>query len=751
MSELADLLRQALAEKYAIDREIGSGAMSWVYLARDLRHNRAVALKVLRPELSAVLGAERFLREIRIAAKLHHPHILPLYDSGDAEGLLYFVMPYVAGETLRGRLEREGRLPLDVSLQILREVADALTHAHAQGIVHRDVKPENVLFEAGHAVVSDFGIARAVSVSEQDALTKAGLILGTPAYMSPEQADGTGEIDGRADVYSLACVFYEMLAGRPPFLGSFERMLYQHLSETPAELSRERPTVPGRLDAVVATAMAKQPVERFATAAAFAAAAAEAAATPSRAPASADKSIAVLPFTNMSADADNEYFSDGMTEEIISALAQVADLHVASRTSSFAFKGQALDIAEVGRKLNVTTVLEGSVRRAGSRIRVTAQLVKVSDGYHLWSERYDRELDDVFAIQEEIAQAIVAKLKAELLDGRGRPLVRRATENVEAYTLYLQGRFYWNRRNEGALERGVECFEQALAIDPDFTLASVGLADSHNIFGFYSLRPPQDAFPKAEAAASRAVKLEPELAEAHAALGYARLYYGWDWDGAEASFRRAIVCDPGYAMAHHYLGNHLVAMGRMAEGKTAFREAMRLEPLSLIINAGLGWAMYYAREYGDAVRQLQSTLEIDASFGLAHLWLGWSYEQLGRAQKALEAYERAHVHLGGAPLTTAALARAQARLGNRSRAAGTALELEAETARYVSPYDVASIHATLEDRDAAFTWLERAFAGRSHLLVFLHLDPKFDALRTDPRFAEMVARVGIPQNPEHSP
>jgi serine/threonine protein kinase len=748
LPELVDLLRQALAEKYAIDREIGSGAMSRVYLARDLRHNRAVALKVLRPELSAVLGADRFLREISIAAKLHHPHILPLYDSGDARGLLFFVMPYVEGETLRGRLAREGRLPLDVALQILREVADALTYAHGQGIVHRDVKPENVLFEAGHAVVSDFGIARAVSVSEHEALTGAGLILGTPAYMSPEQADGTTAIDARSDVYALGCVLYEMLAGRPPFTGSFERILYQHLSETPADLSRERPTVPGRLNAVVAAALAKQPSERFETAAALAAAAAEAAATPARTPASSEQSIAVLPFANMSADPENECFSDGMTEEIISTLAQVSDLHVASRTSSFAFKRQALDIADVGRRLNVGTVLEGSVRRAGSRIRVTAQLVKVSDGYHLWSERYDRELDDVFAIQEEIAQAIVSKLRAELLEGAAQPLVRKATQDVEAYTLYLKGRFYWNRRNEGALERGVECFEQALAIDPGFTLASVGLADSHNIFGFYCLRPPQDAFPKATAAASRAVELEPGLAEAHAALGYAQLYYDWDWDAAEASFRRAIACDPGYAMAHHYLGNHLVAMGRMAPGKAAFREALRLEPLSLIVNAGLGWAMYYAREYGDAVRQLQSTLEIDASFGLAHLWLGWSYEQLGRAEKALDAYQRAHIHLGGAPLATAAIARAQARLGNRSRAAGTVLDLEAETERYVSPYDLASVYATLGHREETFTWLERAFTGRSHLLVFLHVDPKFDSVRADSRFEEMVARVGVPPIPE---
>jgi len=747
LSELADLLRQALAEKYAIEREIGSGAMSRVYLARDLRHNRAVALKVLRPELSAVLGAERFLREISIAAKLHHPHILPLYDSGDAGGLLYFVMPYVEGETLRDRLAREGTLPLDVALQILREVADALTYAHAQGIVHRDVKPENVLFEAGHAVVSDFGIARAVSASEQDELTGAGLILGTPAYMSPEQAEGSVEVDARSDVYALGCVLYEMLAGRPPFTGSFERILYQHLSETPADLSRERPTIPGRLDAVLAAALAKQPAERFATAAALAVAAAEAVVVPSRAALSSEKSIAVLPFTNMSADPENEFFSDGMTEEIISTLAQLPDLHVASRTSSFAFKHQTLGIAEVGRKLNVGTVLEGSVRRAGSRIRVTAQLVKVSDGYHLWSERYDRELDDVFAIQEEIAQAIVSKLKAELLEVAARPLVRRATQNVEAYTLYLKGRFYWNRRNEGALERGVECFEQALALDPSFTLASVGLADSYNIFGFYSLRPPQDAFPRAREAALRAMELEPDLAEARAALGYVRLYHDWDTERAAADFGRAISADPGYAMAHHYLGNCLIAMGRMEDGKAAFRSALRAEPLSLIINAGLGWGMYYAREYGDAVRQLQSTLEIDESFGITHLWLGWSYEQLGQPQKALEAYERAQIHLGGAPLTTAAVARAQARLGHPSRALGMALGLEEETSRYVSPYDIASIYATVEDADATVEWLERAFAERSHLLVFLHIDPKFDAVRADPRFAQLVARVGMPPMP----
>src|SRR6266480_3412157 len=371
--------------------------MATVFLAVDLKHQRSVAIKVLHPELATSLGVERFLREITTAAGLNHPHILALYDSGQAEDLLYYVMPYIEGETLRGRLQREGQLSIADTIRITSEIAEALGYAHGRGVVHRDIKPENIMFSAGRALVADFGIARALTVATLEPLTAAGAIVGTPAYMSPEQATGSGQLDGRSDIYSLACVVYEMLTGSVPFMGlTAQAVMARHSVDIAPPIRSVRPTVTDALERAVLTALA--------TAAQFAAAltAREEATTASE----GGESIAVLPFANLSGDPEFEYFSEGIAEEIINALTQLPGLHVAARTSSFAFRGPAIDLTEVGAKLKVATVLEGSVRKAGNRLRIGAQLVKVGDGYHLWSERYDREMPDVFAIQDEISKAI---------------------------------------------------------------------------------------------------------------------------------------------------------------------------------------------------------------------------------------------------------------------------------------------------------------------------------------------------------
>ena len=404
--------------------------MATVFLAVDLKHQRSVAIKVLHPELATSLGVERFLREITTAAGLNHPHILALYDSGQAEDLLYYVMPYIEGETLRGRLQREGQLSIADTIRITSEIAEALGYAHSRGVVHRDIKPENIMFSAGRALVADFGIARALTAATLEPLTAAGAIVGTPAYMSPEQATGSGQLDGRSDIYSLACVVYEMLTGSVPFTGvTAQAVMARHSVDIAPPIRSVRPTVTDALERAVLTALAKAPADRFATAAQFAAAltAREEPTTEGE----GGESIAVLPFANLSGDPEFEYFSEGIAEEIINALTQLPGLHVAARTSSFAFRGPAIDLTEVGAKLKVATVLEGSVRKAGNRLRIGAQLVKVGDGYHLWSERYDREMPDVFAIQDEISKAIANRLQATL-GVEGTPLVTPATGNLDA-------------------------------------------------------------------------------------------------------------------------------------------------------------------------------------------------------------------------------------------------------------------------------------------------------------------------------
>jgi len=440
VSDLASRLEVALTGRYAIERELGHGGTAIVFLGRDPKHERLVAIKVLRPELAMALGAERFLREIKVTARLNHPHILPLLDSGEAGGFLYYAMPYVEGESLRDRLVQEHQLPVEEALLIAREVADALEYAHQHGVVHRDVKPENILLSAGHAVVADFGIARAIQAAGDQTVTQTGILLGTPAYMSPEQVAGESELDGRSDIYSLGCVLYEMWAGAPPFAGSSaQAVMAMRLTQRPSAVSSVRDAIPLWGSRAVARALALDPADRYTTAAQFAAALiAPEPGSPAPRDASIEKSIAVLPFTNMSSDAEIEYFGDGIAEEIINALAQLPGLRVAGRSSAFSFKGKHEDLRVIGDKLSVATVLEGSVRKAGAQLRITAQLINVADGYHLWSERFDREAADVFAIQEEIARTIVGTLRATH--------ARRVSRDETRLTLRFLNRILITRR-----------------------------------------------------------------------------------------------------------------------------------------------------------------------------------------------------------------------------------------------------------------------------------------------------------------
>ncbi len=612
----------AFSDRYTLEREVGSGGMARVFLGRDLKHDRQVAVKILRPELALGIGQERFLREIQLAARLSHPHILPLYDSGEDDGHLYFVMPYVEGASLRERMAREGRIPVEDALEIARAVAGALDYAHRQGIVHRDIKPENIMIHDGMAMVTDFGIGKALSAVGGDTLTHHGALLGTPAYMSPEQIAGQVDVDGRSDLYSLGCVLYEMLTADQVFTGpTVQAIIAKRLTEPSISKALAHEALPSAIEGILAKVMSADPADRHATGSELAAALASVAVTqpsltasPSGEETTGGKSIAVLPFANMSADPENEYFSDGITEEIINALTQLDDLHVAARSSSFLFREKGTDIAEVGAKLKVATVLEGSVRKSGNRVRITAQLINVADGYHLWSERYDREMDDVFAIQDEIASTIADRLKVTLSD---EPLVKPPTANLEAYQLYLKGRYLWNKRTQQGLEEAIDYFRRAIVQDAGYALAYAGLADVYLLMGSYRQLSGWDAHAKANEAAHKALALDDTVAEAHASRAQV-LRERRDWRGAETEYRRAIELNPNYATAHQWYATLLAGFGRIEEAIREIRRAEELDPLSHAISVTVATVLFLARDYDATIEQLEKTLALEPTFFSAH-------------------------------------------------------------------------------------------------------------------------------------
>ncbi len=664
MTDALSALSAALADRYRLERELGHGGMATVYLAQDLRHDRAVALKVLKPELAHALGPERFLREIQVTAQLDHPHILPLLDSGDAGGFLYYVMPYVQGETLRTRLMREKQLPLDDALQIAAEVADALNYAHGQGIVHRDIKPENLLLAGRHVRVADFGIARAVTAAGGDSLTATGVAIGTPVYMSPEQAGGSKDVDGRSDLYSLGCVLYEMLAGHPPFTGgTAHEILARHSMDAVPSLAAARPTVPEGLERAIATALAKVPADRFSTAAQFADALARrgssatvGAARSSRrvarlaviavagmvtvggailmlrpspkAPGYARTAIAVLPFQNLSAQGPHAYFAGGLHDELLTQLSKVAALKVISRTSVMGYESTKTPLRQIASELGVGSVVEGSVQIEGSRLRVNVQLIDAATDAPVWAERYDRTLDDAFAIQSDVAQRIVAAVGAALSDAEQQRLAAVPTANAEAYRLYLQGREYlirpgFLRRNE---EIAQQLFETALARDPGFALAHAALSEVHGrMFWFrYDPSPARAARQRAEAEA--ALRLAPELPQAHVAMGLAHFWGRRDYRRALEEFRVALKGLPNDARVWQLIGTVHRRLGNWDEVLAAFEKATQLNPRDAQLFFGFGGYTYQLmHRYADAVRAYNRALTLVPDLYDAALAKGWTY------------------------------------------------------------------------------------------------------------------------------
>jgi serine/threonine-protein kinase len=740
MLDVPNALLAVLAGRYAIDAEVGRGGMATVYGADDLRHGRRVAIKVLRPELAASLGSERFLREIEIAARLSHPHIVPLLDSGAADGVLYYVAQFVPGGSLRDRLNATGPLPIDDVLRITEEVGGGLDFAHRNGIVHRDIKPENILFADGHAVLTDFGIARACATRGAGFRTDEGMVVGTPAYMSPEQAAGEQELEFSSDIYSLACVVFEMLTGEPPFVDdSVRTVLARHVSEPPRSPRALRPDVPDGIVHALLRALSKKPAERYAGVGAFLTALHDEPGllTPAR-----TRSIAVLPFVNATPDPGNEYLSDGITDELIDALSKVRGLRVASRTSVFALKGRVQDVRTVGALLGSSAVIEGTVRQSGNRLRIAAQLTSTDDGRLLWSHRFDRTLEDVFALQDEIAHTIVDTLRATMFADLSEPLPHRYARNATAYGLYLKGRYEWNKRSQDGIVAGIAYFEQAIAADPGFAPAYTGLADCYALHVDYRSVPVREGFERAKTYAYKALELDESLAEAHASLAWCLFIYDWDWKGAEREYRRAIELAPGYATAHQWYAFLLSARGHHEEALLELHTAMELDGASVSIRRTLGTAYHYARRHEQATYHLDRAIAMNPVAEESYRVMGFALVSLGRFADAERVLRESAALPHSGPYARAALGYALACWERREEAEALCAELTREAeSNYVSPVAFGTLCLGLGRYDEALDWAQRSIDERRGWFAYAKVNPIFDPVRSHPRFQSMVAAL----------
>jgi serine/threonine protein kinase/Tfp pilus assembly protein PilF len=731
--------------------------MGRVYKVFDKRVKEEVALKLLRPDIADdPQVVERFSNELKFARKIVHKNVGRMYDLGEAEGFLYITMEFVPGEDLKAFIKRAGQLSIGKTIAIIEQVCEGLVEAHELGVVHRDLKPQNIMIDkSGNAHILDFGIARSLSAK---GITDVGMVIGTPEYMSPEQVGGE-DIDQRSDLYSLGIILYEMVSGSVPFQAdSAFAVGMKHKSEKPQAPQTIEPQIPDNLNRMILRCLEKEKEKRFQTAEEILSelkvikesivttreiSRELKTVTAPLAKETVEKSIAVLPFVDLSPQKDQEYFCDGLAEELINSLMHISELRVPARSSSFSFKGKDLDIREVGKTLNVETVLEGSVRKAGNRLRITAQLINVADGYHMWSERYDRDMDDIFAIQDEISLAIVDNLKVKLIKGEKTKIVKRQTENKEAYSLYLKGRYFWNRRHEGDMMKAIECYQMALQKDPLYAMPYVGITDVFLVLGLWSFIPPKEAFTKAKAAITKAFEIDDSLGEVYSSMGFINVNFEWDWVAAEKNYKRGLELNPKYAYAHGWYAVFLMGQERFDEAVEHVRQAVELEPLSPLMNALLGVIEGFGVSAEKGREQLHKALEMEPNLPMGNLWLGQLYltppQDYGNAilylQKAAQL---------GMTFALGWLGWAMVHAGKKDEAAKVLDQLdEIAKQRYVSPFQKALVLLGLGRLDEAFEHYELAYEEREPFLAYFLLTWFPDPIRSDPRYLAIIKKIGL--------
>ena len=750
---------------YKILEKIGQGGMGEVYKAEDTRLGRNVAVKFLPERFAENRQAlERFRREARAASALNHPNICVIHDIGEHEGQPFIVMEYLEGHTLRTRMAGKPLEQEDL-LELAIQMAGALAAAHEKGIIHRDLKPENVFVTEDERVkLLDFGLAKLAAggsdASQETAanLTATGMAVGTPYYMSPDQLLDK-VLDSRSDIFSFGVLLYEMATGTLPFKGNDLSALFNEiLNKAPTLPTELNPGLPEGLGQLLNKALKKDREQRHQSAKELMADLrrvkqdGHSPSTTAAVASTAEKvqpSIAVLPFVNMSPDPDNEYFSDGLAEELINALTQLSGLRVVSRTSAFSFKGMNQSISEIGRQLNVDTILEGSVRKAGKRLRITAQLINAADGYHIWSERYDREMEDIFDLQDEITRKIVNKLRVNLTQDSQELLVKRYTENVEAYNLYLKGRYHLNQRTEQSILKAIECFEQAVSEDDGYALPHAGLAEAYILLNLDNLlllgeTTPSDTHSKAKEAGRRAIALDESCAEAHVALALVHYRLDWDWKQAEKEFRRAIELNDGFATGHHQYAMLLASLNRLDEALVEIKRAHELDPLSPIISTAVARILHFSRRFEEATAQCQRTLELNSQFAGAYFDLGLAYVEQGMYPEAIAAFDKLKELSEDPKGALLSLAVTYFRMGDRDKGLEIYEELmELSKTEYIPRIPLALIYSESGDREKAFELLEQGYAARDSNLVYLLCEPVLDSLRSDPRFQDLVNRMGF--------
>jgi len=734
---------------YKILAKIGEGGMGVVYKAEDKKLRRIVALKFLPKEFTADPEAkERFVQEAQAAGALDHPNICTVYEIDELGGRTFIVMAYIEGRNLKDRF-KSGLLEIEDALEIAIQVADGLQEAHENGIIHRDIKPANIVLTAkDQAKIMDFGLAK---LSWGVDLTKTATIMGTVDYMSPEQAKGE-EVDHRTDIWSLGAMIYEMLAGERPFRGYHDSAaIHSILNEEPEPVSRLREGIPADLDRIIQKALEKDSSNRYEDMQAMIidlkaiASGAEPSSSFLKAQHTKTKSsIAVLPFVDMSPQKDQDYFCEGMAEELINGFSKIENLQVASRTSSFQFMGKGYDIFEVGKKLKVQTVLEGSIRKAGDRLRITAQLINVADGFHVWSEKYDRDMDDIFAIQDEISLAIVDKLKVKLLGEEKAALVKHHTENKEAYNAYLKGLYFWNRRNEVGFDKALVSFRQAIEIDPLYALPYVGIADTFNIAGHFCFFPPKEAFSKARAAASKALEIDETIGEAHTSMAWVHTYFDWDWELAEEEYKRALELNPNYATGHEWYAIFLMGLGRFDEAIAEAQKALELDPISSMINAIAAVVFHFSLQYDKAFEQYQKTIEIDPNFPWAYIWKGIAYMENQMCDQALEYLLKAESISKDLTYGLGLLGMCYGLLGQKEEAKKVLKRLDAiSEKKYVAWCYKAFVYAGLGDIEKAFDCWDKACEKREPELFYAKSTPWYYKWHSGSRYDALLKKIGF--------